>query len=59
VWLWRLWKSVHEILSFKGSQKDTYRWEAVHLHMGGMHMEVCTVWWADSSLSQTHRTEAF
>ena len=48
---------LHQELSSESSQKDSHRWETLHLLMGRLQLEICQIWWADPPLSKTHWSE--
>ncbi|KAK8787716.1 hypothetical protein V5799_022512 [Amblyomma americanum] len=51
-------EGLHQELTPQGAQAHTHRREAVHVHVGGLHVEVCALGRADAPLPQAHGPEA-
>lgn len=58
MWLRRVQQSLHKKFSPEGTSENTHRREAVQMHVGRLHLEVCPFGWTDQALPQTHGSEA-
>lgn len=58
MWLWRMQQSIHKEFSPEGTPENTHRREALQMHVGRLHLEVCPLGWTDQALPQTHGSEA-